>query len=231
MKFKKLKIDFMTDEQCFFCKSGRKLKEGFLIKNNLTGELLVSSRSCYEKNKSSFSNNDEIIPNLTRGILNSVSVPKNIGSDKSKKPGKSVELSNIEYLILRQEKLRDVSGIPFEGIDDIYNSYRENYVISSLENNRLQRFIDKTKRSFPQLAPSKLQRLYATIFWMNYAIEKQPNEKSKNFMRSILKQYKTYRGLSIKQIEVIMGIIETLNSKIDNKRYHIPNVELLSNNE
>lgn len=223
MKFSRLKIDFMTDEKCFFCDSGRTLKEGILIKNNLTGEFLISSKSCYIKHKKSFSNNDEIIPNLTRGILNTGNINTSIQSKASAGTVKQIELSNIEYLILRQEKLKNLRGISFNRIDDIYKNYKKNYSITPSESNRLQRLIDKTVKDYPQFSPGRLQRLYA----IDYAIEKQPNEKSKEFMRSILEQYKSNRTLSIKQINIFRDIIESINSNIAVKRYHIPEIELI----
>jgi hypothetical protein len=223
--YNKIVIDFMTDEQCVFCDSGRTLKKGIVLRNLETKELVVSSTSCFDKHIIKISNPKEVIPNLTKGVIGKPSESyKN--SDNTQGGKTSHQISNLEYLILRQEKLSHIKGIKYDGIQDIYDSYKKDFKISETEDFRLNKFIESTIEKFPDYSPRNLQKLYASLFWLKYAIDKQRNEKSKKFLQDIHDKYQKSRKLSRKQVDSVYETLKNLNSKIEKKTDMIPEIEL-----
>ncbi len=219
--FKKVLIDFMTDENCAFCESGRTLKEGVRLINLVTRSMVVCSKHCLDKESLQIINASETIPDVTRGIIQQNLNGKAYPSGNSNKEKESA----LEYLILRQDKLSEIEGIPYNGINDIYQEFEEDHSLSLSALNRLNKFIQTTTIRFPEYSLRNLQKLYASVFWLQYARDKADNLKTKEFLESVLKHYKRKKFISIKQDTAIKKTFKSLNLRFDKKSDRIPNVQ------
>jgi len=123
--YRALIIDFSKDKKCFFCKSGKTLKFCVTIQDISSGEVYVSSKSCYEKNIDKFKNKNDNIPNLTKGVIRENSESQYLSKRFAIERDPSSQISNLEYLILRQEKLSDIDKMKYDGIQDIYENYKK----------------------------------------------------------------------------------------------------------
>ncbi len=225
----KLKIDFCNDEICAICESHRKLKEAVFLKDE-NHQIVTVSKHCYikYKHKISVANYNAIVPDLTKGKINS--------SDKSnnntRENVKSNETENglykknrlIEYLILRQEKLVDF-GTAYNKLDNLY----ENYMKYGFLNNEQYRYLDNlikyTESNKAEYSHTKLQKLYASSFWLKHAIEKTENLERKSFLSGILRYYQEKGYITIKQNNHVLETFERINLKIKSNK--IPTVEFI----
>ena len=188
--YKQILKDYFTDKYCHFCNSGRLLKEGIILINLNTNETVFISKHCLDKeeNRSQIQNINETIPNLTKGLAVQQQNTQNVKHSTNTNNTQNLAVNNhyeIEYLILRQEKLSDFEGVSYQGINDIYLKFKDKYTISEVESSRLKKLISKTKIDFPQFSPSSLQKLYASSFWLDYAIKKTTKIKQQIFLESI----------------------------------------------
>lgn len=226
-QYRRILIDFVTDDKCAFCNSGKLLKIGILLEDLSTGERVYASTSCYkDKLQGKIMNEKDPVLDLTRGILSNSSNISTKG--KSSPQNNIIQISNLEYLILRQDKLSDVPGLSYNPLKNIYDSYLLNGALNMDEERYLQNIINKTIREFPQYSPRNLQKLYATLFWLKYAANKQEHEELKEFIASIYEWYKRKRYLTANQIVAIKNTIEVQNKKIGKKGELIPEIELIS---
>jgi len=225
--YRALIIDFSKDKKCFFCKSGKTLKFCVTIQDISSGEVYVSSKSCYEKNIDKFKNKNDNIPNLTKGVIRENSESQYLSKRFAIERDPSSQISNLEYLILRQEKLSDIDKMKYDGIQDIYENYKKGLSLTEIENNRLDRFIETTKKIYPEFSPMNLQRLYACVFWLDYAIINTDYKKTQEFLQSILHDYKKYRMISKKQADCVSATFERINNKITKIKDKIPVVKFI----
>jgi len=99
--------------------------------------------------------------------------------------------------------------------------------LTEIENNRLDRFIETTKKIYPEFSPMNLQRLYACVFWLDYAIINTDYKKTQEFLQSILHDYKKYRMISKKQADCVSATFERINNKITKIKDKIPVVKFI----
>ena len=227
--YKQILKDYFTDKYCHFCNSGRLLKEGIILINLNTNETVFISKHCLDKeeNRSQIQNINETIPNLTKGLAVQQQNTQNVKHSTNTNNTQNLAVNNhyeIEYLILRQEKLSDFEGVSYQGINDIYLKFKDKYTISEVESSRLKKLISKTKIDFPQFSHSSLQKLYASSFWLDYAIKKTTKIKQQIFLESISDYYKKNRVITQKQSDAVQQIFEELNTTFKINKDHIPKV-------
>lgn len=224
----KIKIDFCTDQVCAICESHRELKEAVFLKDE-NDQTVTISKHCYDKlNELKVANYNAIVPDLTKGANNFKGslVGKKKVKDRQNIVENDLNKKNrlLEYLILRQEKLVDF-GTAYSKLDELYRCFTQDGSLKDDQYVYLDNLIKYTQNNKLEYSLSNLQKLYASSFWLKYAIERTENLERKKFLSSILNYYYKNRFITFKQNVHVIETFERINQNIKSNK--IPRVEFI----
>ena len=208
------RIDFVDNDSCFFCnhKLATKIAYIFIMED---GTEIQSGPECAKKHSIV-----KDVPNLTKGSLE-----KKQGAETTESRKKSnLEVFNekytkeVEYLILRCDRLSDFYDIDYEPLMKIYDKYIQN----SLDQNDyiyLKNIVNKADREYSKYGYKNLMACYAAKHHINLWIK---NEFDNTFAQGIYDYLRKNYFLTEKQIVAANNWIRNVSkvSQIEGKWFY-----------
>jgi hypothetical protein len=180
MGYKALRKDLTeTTRKCDFCESYLTSLKAFVLEDESTGSIAYAGPTC-AKNKLGKGFTLSGIPDLTKFTLSDNIRDTNSGGGKGGRKSLDPVRLAIEYLTLREEKLKDVMKTSYSVLKGYYNVSKSR----SLTEAEVLHINNIEAKSPDSLKLASLQRCYNYLFWIDVGINKLPSDKI-DFLRSV----------------------------------------------
>ena len=182
MSYRALRKDLTeTTRKCDFCENYLTSLKAFVLEDVNTGSIAYAGPTCAKNN---LGENFTLsgIPDLTRFTLSDA--VRETGSGGGKGGVKILDPARlaVEYLILREEKLKDEMNTSYSVLRGYYDSLK----YRSLSESDVRHINNIEARSPENLKLVSLQRCYNYLFWIDVGINKLPGDRA-DFLKSVRK--------------------------------------------
>ncbi|MEQ5184502.1 hypothetical protein ABN222_08235 [Providencia alcalifaciens] len=220
MVWRVVRIDFTDRQKCNFCSRSITVGFGHVVVNE-GGIERYAGPTCVRKIEN-VTNVGERVPNLTTGFfVEENAAPEEVGigdNEQELQPNllQNIAIQNeyneeaaISYLLLRMEKLRDVTRVRYNALDDVYLRYINN----SLSESDFQ-FIRCLMYSleYPEFSMRNLQKIYYCKFIIDLLIKE--NESDSDYLNTV-------RRYLYNRLRLTTGYVNILNKKLTGKPFKL----------
>lgn len=181
MKYKALQRDLTeSTEKCYFC--GRPLRSltAYILKETNSDNMVYSGRKCAADNIDDPSSLSDI-PDFTR--YTKVTSQSDGSGGSGGTGGANVvntKRNAMEYLILREDKLREIPNCSYHVLKKYYEKSRK----QELSEDELEHINNIEAKAPGRIRRQTLHKIYNYLFWIDVAIEKL-SPKERQFLEGI----------------------------------------------